>query len=55
MDGPLAGSECAQTIEREIDSFSDAHAGVPEKKEGIAGEVIAPLQFLLDDLILLRS
>jgi hypothetical protein len=55
VDGPLAGSDCAQTIEGEIDAFADAHAGVAEKKQGIAGEVIAPLQFLLDKLILLRS
>ena len=55
MYGPLAGSECAQTVEGETNAFSDAHASVAEKKQGIAGEVIAPLQFLLDKLILLRS
>jgi hypothetical protein len=55
MDGPLAGSERAQTIEGEIDAFSDAHAGVAEKEEGITGQVIAPPQFLLDQLVLLRS
>ena len=55
MDGPLAGCECAQTIEGEIDAFPDAHAGVAEKKQRIAGQVIAALQFLLDQLVLLRS
>jgi hypothetical protein len=55
VDGPLAGSECAQTVERETDAFSDTHSSVAEKKQGIAGEVIAPVQFLLDKLVLLRS
>jgi hypothetical protein len=55
MDGPLAGSECAQTVDSETNTFSDAHARVAEKKQCIAGEVIAPQQFLLHELILLRS
>ena len=55
VDGPLAGPEFAQTIEREIDAFPDAHAGVAEKKQRITGQVIAPPQFLLDELVLLRS
>jgi hypothetical protein len=55
VDGPLTGSDCAQAIEGQIDAFSDAHASVAEKKQGIAGEVIASLQFLLDELVLLRS
>jgi hypothetical protein len=55
VDGPLAGSDCAQAIEGEIDAFADAHAGVAEKKQRITGQVIAPPQFLLDELVLLRS
>jgi hypothetical protein len=38
-----------------MNAFSDAHARVAEKKQRIAGQVIAPLQFLLDELVLLRS
>ena len=55
MDGPLAGSDCPQAIKAEIDAFSDAHTRVAEKKQRIAGQVIAPLQFLQDQLVLLRS
>jgi hypothetical protein len=55
VDGPLAGSDGAQAVEGEIDAFPDAYAGVTEKKQRITGEVIAPLQFLLDELVLLRS
>ena len=31
VDGPLVGSERAQTIDRQIDTFADAHAGMTEK------------------------
>ena len=55
MDGPLLGAERAQTVEREIDAFADAHAGVTQKQQDITNEVIAPQQFLLDQLILLWS
>ena len=55
MDGPLLGAERAQTVEREIDAFADAHAGVTQRQQDITNEVIAPPQFLLDQLILLRS
>jgi hypothetical protein len=55
VDRPRGGSECAQTIDGEIDAFPDAHAGVAEEQQGIAGEVIASPQFLLDELVLLRS
>jgi hypothetical protein len=55
MDGPLAGSERSQTVDSEMNAFSDAHAGVAQKKQCIAREIIAPQQFLLYELILLRS
>src|SRR5258708_31236121 len=55
MDGPLIRAERAQTVEREIDTFADAHASVTQKQQDITNEVIAPQQFLLDQLILLRS
>jgi hypothetical protein len=55
VDGPLAGSDCAQAIEGEIDAFPDAHSGMAKKKERITGQIIAPPQFLLDELVLLRS
>ena len=30
-EDPLVGSERAQTIERQIDTFADAHAGMTEQ------------------------
>jgi hypothetical protein len=38
-----------------MNAFSDAHSSVAEKKQGVAGEVIAPLKFLPDELVLLRG
>jgi hypothetical protein len=55
MDGPLVGAQGAQAIDGEIDTFADAHAGVTQKQQDVTGEVIAPEQFLLDQLILLWS
>src|SRR5258708_16387850 len=55
MDGPLIRHERAQTVEREIDTFADAHASVTEKQQDITNEVIASQQLLLDQLMLLRS
>ena len=55
MDGPLVGAERAQTIHGEIDTFADAHAGVTQEQQDITSQVIAAQQFLLDQLILLRS
>src|ERR1700676_3043266 len=55
MDGPLTGAERAQTIEREVGTFADAYAGVTQKQQDVTNEVIAPQQFLLDQLILLGS
>ena len=55
MDGPLVRPDGAQTIDREVDTFADAHAGMTDKQQGITGEVIAAQQFPLDQLILFRG
>src|ERR1019366_3030582 len=55
MDGPLAGPDGAQTINREVDTLTDAHAGMTDKQQNITGEVVAAQQFLLDQLILFRG
>ena len=39
----------------QIDTFTDAHAGVAEQQQGIAGEIVAALQLLLDSLVLFWS
>src|ERR1035441_10096165 len=55
MNGPLLGTEGAKAIEREIDAFADAHAGVAKQQEHIAGEIMASQYLLLDKRLLHRS
>lgn len=37
----------------EVDSLTDAHAGVAEQQEDIGGEIVAAEQLLLNSLVLL--
>ena len=53
MNGPLILTDRAQTIERQIEALADAHAGVPEEQQRVAEPIVAPQQFLLDQLIVL--
>jgi len=55
MDGPLTGAERAQTIKGEVGTFADAYSGVTQKQQDITDKVVAAQQFLLNQLILLRS
>ena len=55
MDDPSVGTERVQAIDRPIDTFADAHAGVTEQKESITCEIVAAVRFLPDALILLGS
>jgi hypothetical protein len=48
MDGPLIGAERTQTINREIDTFTDAHAGVTQKQQGVTQQIIAASELVLD-------
>jgi len=48
MDGPLVRPDSAQTICGEVDTLSDAHAGMADEQQDITVEVIAAPQFLLD-------
>jgi len=48
VEGPLVGAERAQTIEREIDTFADAHAGVTQKQQGVTKQIIAASKLVLD-------
>jgi hypothetical protein len=53
MNGPLILAHRAQTIERQIEAFADAHTGVPEEQQGVADPIVTPQQLLLDQLVLL--
>ena len=55
MDGPLIRAERKQAIEGQIDTLADTHAGVALEEQEITEEIIAALQFLLDELILFRQ
>src|ERR1700682_828585 len=53
MDGPLILAGAAQTIQRQIETFADAHAGMPQQQQRVAGPVVATQQFPVDQLIVL--
>jgi len=53
MNGPLMRAGRAKAIDRQISAFSDAHAGVANQQKGIAAEIVAAEEFLLQELILL--
>jgi len=52
MNGPLMRAGRAKAIDRQISAFSDAHAGVANQQKGIAAEIVAAEEFLLQELIL---
>ena len=53
MNGPTLGADIPEAIIGEIDTFTDAHAGMAQQQEDICRQIIAAEQFLLDELILL--
>ena len=53
MNGPLMRTSRAKAIDRKISAFSDGHAGVAHQQKGIAAQIIAAEEFLLQELILL--
>ena len=55
MDDPLIRAERKQAIEGQIHALADTHTGVALEEQEITEEIIAALQFLLDELILFRQ
>ena len=49
VDGPLVRAYRVQAIIRKVDTLADAHAGVAQQQEDIAGEIVAAEQFLLQE------
>jgi hypothetical protein len=54
-DGPLVRAEGAETIEGQIGTFADAHAGVALQQQDSTGQIVAAQQFSLDELVLFGS
>ena len=55
MESPQTGREWAQAIEGKIDTLADADTGVTDEQEGVAGNIVAAQEFLLDKAILFGS
>ena len=53
MNGPLMRPSRVKPIDRKISAFSDAHAGMAHQQKGIAAQIVAAEEFLLQELILL--
>src|SRR5580693_5422433 len=53
MNGPLILASAAQTIKRQIETLADAHTGMPQEQQSVAGPAVATQQFPLDQLIVL--
>src|SRR5215468_8726730 len=54
LQRPLIGAGNVETVEGEIDGFADAHAGVTEQQEEVGPQIVAAVQFLLEQLIVFR-
>ena len=52
MDGP-AMADKAETVEGQVGTFTDAHAGMTNQQKGIATQIVAAEEFLLQEFILL--
>ena len=51
---PLFGPDMAQTIEWQVDAFSNADPGEASQQESIGIQVVCTAQFLLESLIIFR-
>ena len=55
MQCPLFGSDLTQTVEWQVDTFSDADSGDASQQEGIGIQVVFAAQFVLEALIIFRG
>ena len=53
MNRPLIRAGGAEAVEGQIGTLADAHAGVANQQKGIATQIIAAEELLLQELILL--
>jgi hypothetical protein len=52
VNRPLIRAGRAKAVEGQIGTFTDAHAGVAHQQKGIATQVVAAEEFLLQEFIL---
>jgi hypothetical protein len=52
VDGPPILPKWKQTVQCQICTLADAHTGVSLQQQEISQEIIAALEFVLDELIL---
>ena len=52
VNGPLIRAGRAKAVERQIGTFTDAHAGMANQQKGIATEIVAAEEFLLQEFVL---
>ena len=52
VNRPLIRAGGAKAVEGQIGTLTDAHAGVANQQKGVAAQVIAPAEFLLQEFIL---
>ena len=55
MQRPLFRSELTQTVEWQVDTFSDADSGKASQQEGIGIQVVFAAQFVLEPMIIFRG
>ena len=55
VNRPLIRARGAEAIKRQIGTFANAHAGVANQQKGVAAQIVAAEQLLLQELILLCS
>jgi hypothetical protein len=51
MQGPLVRSELSQTVQREIDAFTDADSSGAREQERMGRQVVGPAQLIAEKLI----
>jgi hypothetical protein len=53
VNRPVIGADIAKAVIGEIDTFTNAHAGMAQQQEDVGRQIVAAEQLLLDELILL--
>src|SRR5258708_7108572 len=54
MQRPFVFSDLTQAVPNQIEAFADADSGGAGQQERIGRQIVSPVQFLLEELIVLR-
>jgi hypothetical protein len=55
VNSPLIRADRTQTVCSKVGAFPDPHTGVALQQQNVAGKIVAPQEFLLNELVLFRS